>query len=168
MAGICRERPGDDDEKLATIRRLRSDTTGKSDEEVLSIFSNYGWIYVEKITNNSIHKLHYYNPYLDNSGDIDSGKSEASHCTGYLPLWSYDHRYEIEYYNTVVDKKKKILIKDLEGDWLASFYQESNEEDIRDMTPEFFKAFLTIVFTDDGYDVYESDRKKGGVLWGTN
>ncbi|KAJ7964899.1 hypothetical protein O6P43_014633 [Quillaja saponaria] len=159
-----------DEQELETIRRLRFVDTKQSDETLKSTFCYFGYIYLAKIINNSDKVVHFQNPYLDRSGDIQPGETEDAYSKGYLPYWSYIHRYEITYYNKVLKKEKKILIKDLE-EGLLSFFQEGNGEDIRDFSPypPYSDSQIQITIQNDGYQIYILDgaatKRAGGVLF---
>ncbi|KAJ7957353.1 hypothetical protein O6P43_023670 [Quillaja saponaria] len=132
--------------------------------------ASYGWIYISKIINKTNSKVTFYNPHGDISGDISAGEEESNNCKGYIPYYSHARKYEITYYNELYKEQKKIEIKDLGGDWLASFYTGGISEDIRDFPPAggCTSEKLTLTIGPNGYEIYSITRKcrKGGELFG--
>ncbi|KAJ7943702.1 hypothetical protein O6P43_033217 [Quillaja saponaria] len=97
------------------------------------------------------------------------GKSDASDCTGNLPPWSCDKRYEITYYNEALRQEKKIKIKDLDGNWLVSFWQEGIDEDVRALRPRTldYDSKIQLTLQVAGYEIYSMDYgcTQGRMAW---
>ncbi|KAJ7943703.1 hypothetical protein O6P43_033218 [Quillaja saponaria] len=166
MAAITHQ---DEDHKLNTIRRHRFIDTEESDENLKSIFSNYGSIYIGKINNNTGNTVEFYNPYGGKSGSIQHGESESSNCRGYIPLYSYTQKYEIKYYNKALKTTKTIKIKDLDGNWLISFWQEGIDEDVRGARPPtlYCDSEIHLTLQDAGYEIFSFDYNctQGRIAW---
>uniref|UniRef100_A0A803L0P2 Uncharacterized protein n=1 Tax=Chenopodium quinoa TaxID=63459 RepID=A0A803L0P2_CHEQI len=132
-----------------------------SEDALKSWFSDYGWLYICEIKNNSSNTITYNNPYHDKKGGIAPGATESKRCKGYLPLWSHSSRYEIKYYNQAFNEWKTMTIKDLDGDWLISFEQPGIDEDIREFRPVqlLSEARISLIINDTGYRIYGCDVK---------
>ncbi|XP_021860137.1 uncharacterized protein [Spinacia oleracea] len=136
------------------------------EENITGWLSDYGWIKVQKITNKSSHTLEFTNPYEARLEDeIESGQSESKNCVGYLPYDGSSFTYEIKYYNTMFDEWTKLVINDIERDWLMSTSSvrdsktDEPDEDVREVSPNPAAlsdwAKIEFVVNDDGYEIYD-------------
>ncbi|KMS99167.1 hypothetical protein BVRB_2g047260 [Beta vulgaris subsp. vulgaris] len=127
-----------------------------SKETLQSWYSNFGWVWLCQITNNSSNTIKFYNPWYDVNGEIAPGKTESYNSKGYFPLWSYSKRYEITYYNQAFKEWKKMTIKDLDGNWWLSFEQDAVDEDIRAVRPPAIVTVsgINLTITESGYEIY--------------
>ncbi|KMS99165.1 hypothetical protein BVRB_2g047240 [Beta vulgaris subsp. vulgaris] len=131
-----------------------------SEAALKSWFSNFGWVWLCQITNNSSNTVKFYNPYYDVSGEIAPGTTESYNSKCYIPLWSYSKRYEITYYNKAFKEWKKMTIKDLEGNWWLSFEHDGVGEDIRAVRPQAIVTVsgINLTITESGYEIYSVSR----------
>ncbi|KMT08213.1 hypothetical protein BVRB_6g142670 [Beta vulgaris subsp. vulgaris] len=150
-------------EKLQQARKEASAPVGLGDG------GGYGNTWVQKITNNGNHVVHFVNPYHGTTtGDIQPGETDDKDAVqGYIPYWGESQKYEFHYKNETLDKQIVVAIKDL-GEWLLSFAQDGIEHitDIAYLRPASYFP-IEIIVKYNGFEIYDIDNneRKGGLFF---